>query len=105
MRILLIIFAFMGASSMSTAHEIKELEVIKIWQDQTFKSELYWMIADTVVTENTKFIDCAGFDENGVPLFQTIVRTTAFATQGGNANTGGGFNNADVVEVRCAYSR
>ena len=90
---------------MSTAHEIKELKVVKVWQHATGKNILYWMIADTIVTEKTTYIDCAGFDKNGVPLFQTVLQTAPFATQGAEANTSGGYNTADVVEVRCAYSR
>jgi hypothetical protein len=48
-------------------------------------------------------MSCAGFDADGVPLFQTIVLTEPFATEGDYRNNGG-YNNGDIVEVRCAYT-
>ena len=48
-------------------------------------------------------MSCAGFDADGVQLFQTIVLTEPFATEGDYRNNGV-YNNVDIVEVRCAYT-
>ena len=102
MKRLFFSFAMVWVSTVSAAHEIKELKVVKIWQSSFYESELNWMIADTVVTDATDIIQCSGFDADGVPLFSTIFKTHPFATEG-TAYNDGGFNNADVVEVRCTY--
>ena len=95
--------AMVWVSTLSAAHEIKELKVTKIWQSEVWEHEIRWMIANTVVTGATKFISCAGFDADGVPLFQTMLLTEPFATEGDYRNNGG-YNNGDIVEVRCAYT-
>ena len=96
-------FASIWVATFSTAHEIKkELEVIRIWRSPTFHKELHWMIADTIRDDEHRYIYCAGFDANGVPLFSKLMPAAPFATEG--TTFADGWDIVQVVQVRCAYS-
>lgn len=96
-------FAIIWVAAFSTAHEIKkELEVIRIWRSTIFSTQLNWMIADTIRTDENMYIYCAGFDANGVPLFSKLMPAAPFATEG--TIVADGFDVVQVVQVRCAYN-
>lgn len=101
MKKLMLSFVLICASSFSSAHEIKELKVTRMWESES-GNILYWMIADTVVSRRTRSISCSGFNQDWEPLFQTIFPTRPFSTQGHYYNEGS-FDNAEVYYLRCAY--
>lgn len=99
---ILILLALVILAPVSQAHELKEPKVTKFWQNEFYDKELLWIIADTIHTEEYRNLSCAGFDADGVPLFQTLLQAQPLATRGKISNSGG-WNNADVVEIRCVY--
>ncbi len=101
MKIFILSFVLICASSFSSAHEIKELKVTRVWQDEKGLRYFNWMIADTVVTSQTQYISCTAFNKKYEPLFQKITRTSHFATQG-QASVDG-WKPWDVAYMRCAY--
>ena len=101
MKIFILSFVLICASSFSSAYEIKELKVTRVWQDEKGLRYFNWMIADTVVTPRTKWISCTAFNKKYEPLFQKSVRNAPFATQG-KASVDG-WNPWEVAYMRCAY--
>ena len=102
MKKLMLSFVLICASSFSSAHEIKELKVTRLWESKS-GNKLYWMIADTVVSRGTRTISCSGFNKDWEPLFQTWMPTMPFSTEGSYWNEGS-FDNAEVYYLRCAYA-
>ena len=101
MKIFILSFVLICASSFSSAYEIKELKVTRVWQDEKGLRYFNWMIADTVVTSQTHYISCAAFNKKYEPLFQKITRNSHFATQG-QASVDG-WNPWDVAYMQFAY--
>ena len=82
MKNLMLSFVLICASSFSSAHEIKELKVTRVWQDEKGLRYFNWMIADTVITPRIKWISCTALNKKYEPLFQKSVRSRPFARQG-----------------------